>query len=82
MTQRGIDFLRDWIDEHINADVYPTENDPRVKQMTAECLAAAVKQGIARKEIEEDTGSIEGSILGAMNAATNRDVDRLASKDD
>jgi hypothetical protein len=36
MSKRGVDFLNDWIVEHINPDAYPTENDPRARQYVQE----------------------------------------------
>ena len=73
MSKRGVDFLNDWVVEHINPDAYPTENDPRARQYVQECLADAAKSGISRKEIEEDVGNIQGRIIKAMELATDRD---------
>ena len=75
MSQRGIDFLNDWIGEHINADAYPTENDPRVSAYVDECLRDAAKSGISREEIEEDVGNIKARIHRAMEAATDREIE-------
>lgn len=72
--QRGVDFFDGWIVEHITADAYPTENDPRVKVFVEDCLAEAASRGISRKEIEEDMGDIEDRIVEAMEAATDREI--------
>ena len=75
MSKRGVDFLNDWVVEHINPDAYPTENDPRARQYVQECLADAAKSGISRKEIEEDVGNIQGRIIKAMELATDREIE-------
>jgi hypothetical protein len=75
MSKRGVDFLNDWVVEHINTDAYPTENDPRARQYVQECLADAAKSGISRKEIEEDVGNIQGRIIKAMELATDREIE-------
>jgi hypothetical protein len=43
MSKRGVDFLNDWIVEHINPDAYPTENDPRARQYVQDCLGACLR---------------------------------------
>jgi hypothetical protein len=75
LSKRGVDFLNDWVVEHINPDAYPTENDPRARQYVQECLADAAKSGISRKEIEEDVGNIQGRIIKAMELATDREIE-------
>src|SRR5262245_22411374 len=78
MSQRGIDFLEGWIVEHINADAYPTENDPWVEAFVEECLAEAAKSGISRKEIEEDLGDLEDRIVEGRRIATSRTCHELS----
>lgn len=82
MSQRGTDFLNDWVRENVNADAYPNNDKQRAEQLVAECLAEAEKDGITRAEIEADLGNLEDFMMDAMEAATDAEVGRLASKDD
>jgi hypothetical protein len=79
MTHRGLGFLRDWLEDNINPDALPLENDPQV--LTAKCLADAAKEGLSRADIEEDTGSIEERILEAMIDSADDELHRRPNKD-
>lgn len=84
MSERGVNFLNQWITENIEPDAYPAdgEPDPRVPGFLARCLADAKEHGITRKEIEEDMGPIADAIGEALVDATDRERDRLAARDD
>lgn len=66
MSKRGLDFLENWIDEHVNAQPYLDESgDPRPTQFAQECAAAAKEAGISLQEIEEEVGNLEGRMGGS-----------------
>jgi hypothetical protein len=79
MTHRGLGFLRDWIEDNINLDALPLENDPQV--FAAKCLADAATAGLSRADIEGETGSIEERILEAMSDAADNELHRRPEKD-
>jgi hypothetical protein len=78
MTHRGLGFLRDWIEDNMSID-HALGNDPHA--YVAKCLADAAREGISRKAIEEDTGSIEERILEAMKEAAADSAYLHARKD-
>ena len=82
MSQHGIDFLRNWIKENINAAAYPPLNDTRAKVLAEQCAADAEKEGISVGEIEVDTGDLADCMLQAMAAASARKDNDLTSKGD
>jgi hypothetical protein len=79
MIHRGVGFRRDWLEDNINPDALPLENDPQV--FTAKCLADAAKAGLSRADIEEETGSIEERILEAMSDLADDELHRRPDKD-
>ena len=75
------EFLRDWVSEHVNPTVY--DDEPTAKSLTADCLRDAKEAGIAAVSvIKAAGGDLVSHMLDALNSAINREVDRLASKDD
>jgi hypothetical protein len=62
MSQRGIDFMNEWLRKNINADAFPEPDDERIKEYAEQCLADARAKGISKQEIEEDMGSVEDCI--------------------
>lgn len=70
MSKRGINFLRSWIKDNINAASYPPLNDTRAKVFAEQCAADAAKQGISVGEIEVEMGDLADCMLKAMNEAS------------
>jgi hypothetical protein len=81
MSQRGADFMTEWLRENINADAYPAPDDEQIEEYAERCLAAASAEGISQEEIEEDMGAIEDCIADAMESAADAKVQRLAEDD-
>jgi hypothetical protein len=66
MSERGADFMNEWLSEKV---VVPNEirpDAPLVKALAAQCEAAVGRTGITREEIEEDMGYLEDCILQAL----------------
>ncbi|BAB54766.1 DUF768 domain-containing protein [Mesorhizobium japonicum] len=74
MSRRGIDFLNDWIAEH-HPDTL-TEDPTAIADLADQLMAAAEKQGLSRRDISEEVGSVFQVILEAMQ---NRSGGRLYS---
>ncbi len=81
MSKRSIDFVSHWIDENVNPEPYPLANDIRAQELADRCAVDAAKQGISRKEIEEDEDLVD-RMVEAMTEATDREINRLASQGD
>lgn len=74
------EFLSRWADENANATGYDDEST--AKRLAAECLEAAKSAGIgAAAVIKAAGGNLVDFMSSAIDSATNREVDRLASKD-
>jgi len=72
MSERGADFMNEWLSDKI---VPPNDLRPDaslVKALAAQCEAAAARVGITGEEIEEDMGYIEDCILQALIEAATR----------
>lgn len=84
MSDRAIRFVEDWIDEHIQADVYLAEsgNDDRPPRYAEQCIQAAIENGISRDEVEEYFPDLPDTIGRAMEAATDAEIARQVAKDD
>lgn len=72
MSQRGIDFLRNWIKENITSASYPPLNGTRAKVFAEQCAADAEKKGILVGEIEVETGDLADCMLKAMDEASRQ----------
>ena len=83
MSHRGIQFANHWVSENINAGPYAPEDGPHPEADAAveRLVADAADEGISREEIEEDVGDLHDFVSSAFEAATDAEVERLASKD-
>jgi hypothetical protein len=68
MSQRGADFLKEWIQKNINAVAYSSLYDTRAKVMAEQCAADGCQIGICVGEIEVETGDLTDCMLRAMAA--------------
>ena len=83
-------FISNWVNEHIVAEVYaPEGDDTRASEFAYQCKADARAEGISELEIDaavEDMigggGGLVAFMAEAMEDATDREVSRLAAKDD
>jgi hypothetical protein len=81
MSDRGIDFANDWVQENVNVDAYDppqTFIDDAFRQLVTDAEA----KGISREEIEEDMGDLNDFISEAYEKRTDDEVERLAAKED
>jgi hypothetical protein len=74
MSQRGIDFLRRWITDNINAAEYPPLNETRAKVFAEQCAADACKEDISVEEIEVEFGDLTDCMSEAMTGASHRSI--------
>ena len=65
MSERGIDFLENWIQKNVTPA--PLSDDPlRASNLATRCILEAAAEGITLEEIKPDTGSVESHIAEAM----------------
>jgi hypothetical protein len=78
----ALDFLNNWISENINAEAYDPPKGV-IEEYAERCIAEAEAGGFTRVQIEDAAGgNLTGHIAAEMEAATDREVKRLADKDD
>ena len=73
MSQRGIDFLQDWIRKNIDGGTYEPLYDTRAKVLAEQCAADARHAEISVEEIEVETGDLADCMFKAMNRVSGRD---------
>lgn len=64
MSTRGINFLDKWLAEHLPNAI--TDDPVAVSDLADECIKAALREGIAPWEIDEEVGSVFEAIFEAM----------------
>jgi len=67
VSDRGVDFLESWLDEHMPSDLPADKATARV--LTTRIALDARHSGLEISEIEEAVGSLEGVILDALDQA-------------
>ena len=83
MTNRALEFVESWVSENISAESYQAKgNSSRAKALAAQCLEAAKAEGIPQTEIAKAIEDLPAFIAGEIEEAHNREVARLAAKDD
>lgn len=65
MSERGVDFLQGWIHEHPPGDLPADKATART--LTTRAALDARHCGLEISEIEEDFGSLEQVIFGALD---------------
>jgi hypothetical protein len=81
VAKNPYEFLRDWSRERVNATVY--DDEPTAQSLADQCLDAAKATGLrAAAVIKAAGGNLKSYFLSASNSAADREVERLASKDD
>jgi hypothetical protein len=79
MSQRGIDFLQNWIRKNIDGGTYEPLYDTRAKVLAEQCAADARLVEISVEEIEVETGDLADCMFKAMNRVSGRDDIRAAA---
>ena len=75
MSQRGAEFLIDWVEANINPEDYPPEGDKLIAEQKAEqCLAAAQAAGLTRAELEAEVGPLAGFMNVRMSTPPDPDL--------
>lgn len=75
MSARALEFVEEWVSEKIeDMDELPAEgDDAAVKELAAECLAAARQEGIPDTEVNEAFDDLAAFINGQIEEAVDRD---------
>jgi hypothetical protein len=83
MSERALGFVEEWTSENVHAEGYTPEGDnSQAKSLAVQCLAAANAQGISEAEIKQSIDDLTEFMAGAIEEANDREVRRLAAKDD
>jgi hypothetical protein len=83
MSERALAFVEEWTSENIRPAGHAPEGDiSRAKSLAVKCLAEANAQGISETEIKESIDDLTAFMAGAIAEANDREVRRLAAKDD
>ena len=83
MSEPAIEFVEEWVSERINAQDYPPGGDnSRAEALASACLAAAKAEGISQADMDDAFEDLTAFIAGEIEEANNREVARLAAKDD
>jgi hypothetical protein len=76
MSARSLEFVETWVSEKIEREGYPEEGEQSpAKQWAAECLEAALEEGIPSSEIDEAFDDLAEFIEGEVEEARERDED-------
>jgi|KBSSwiStaDraftv2_1062776.scaffolds.fasta_scaffold07037_2 20S proteasome alpha/beta subunit len=83
MSERGQNFIDQWIENNIFAEGYaPEGDDTEARQLAERCLEAAKEEGVSKNEIEEAVGEIVAYLSAAVERVNDEEVERQAAKDD
>jgi hypothetical protein len=75
------EFLQEWARNHVTATVYHDKTEAR--RLADECLRAAKKAGVSVASlIKAASGSLVSYMQAELDSAADREVKRLADKDD
>jgi hypothetical protein len=76
-------FLDDWVADNIFAEGYEAEGDNSEARTQADiCVAAAESEGLSRADLEAAVGDLTDYMAAQIESANDREVARLAEKDD
>lgn len=74
MSARALEFVEMWVSEKIERQGYPAEGeDSPAKAWAAECLEAAIEEGIPASEIDEAFDGLAEFIEGEIKETKERD---------
>ena len=67
MSERGVDFLRMWIERNIT-DADRQGSPLRAMTLADHCIAEAAKVGLSASDLEQTWGTVESIIYEAMRS--------------
>jgi hypothetical protein len=74
MSGRALEFVETWVSEKIEQMGYPAEGEPSpAKDWAAQCVAAALAEGIPATEIADAFDDLAAFIDGEIEEARERD---------
>jgi hypothetical protein len=77
MSDRALEFVETWVSEKIEDMSRPIEaDDAKIKALAAECIQAALDEGIPASEINDDFDNLAEFIAGEIEEAQDREADR------
>src|SRR5258707_13074077 len=84
MSNRAASFVEEWVRENAVKPVEgaPAGDDSEARLRAEACLAAAKDEGIAREDIEEETGDLVAYMGAVIANLVNHPEQRAPSTDD
>jgi hypothetical protein len=84
MSKRAADFVDAWVRENAVTPIEsaPVGDDSEARLRAEACLAAAKTEGIAREDIEEETGDLVAYMSAVITKLVNRPEIGSATMDD
>jgi len=84
MSARALEFVETWVSEKIEEmDELPADgDDAKATALAAECVQAALDEGIPQSEISEAFDDLAAFIGGEIEEAKNREDDSSDDDDD
>ena len=80
MSNRAIQFLNHWATEHVNAIPYP-EHLAEARRLAKECITDAKKQGISKKELDEDLlKDLVSELKDQLDTRADEEVEQMARR--
>ena len=71
MSERGLKFLEGWVDRHLLAPTFYTVDEEMRKILATNCIDDAEKDGISRKEMEEEVGDLATFLADVLEHETD-----------
>jgi hypothetical protein len=84
MSKRAASFVEEWISENAVKPVEgaPVEDESEARLRAEACLAAAKDEGIAREDIEEETGDLVAYMSAVIATLVNHPQQDAPATDD
>lgn len=81
MSQRAVDFLEAFVNQHVNPVPSP-DHQVEAEALAQRCLEEAKKLGISEEEFEEDLGQdLISEFVDRLDARMDEEIARLPAKD-
>ena len=82
MSERANSFVEAWVIENVISEGNQPKDDLALaRDLAQRCLAAAHAEGISEEEIKEGFEDLVEFLSSEIEAINDREVDRLAEKD-
>lgn len=77
MSDQAVEFVENWVSDHVKGGVQSEDNAAHARALAVECVVAAMAEGISSVDISETFDDLSAFIAGEIEEANSR----LASRD-